>query len=68
MASTLSSETRLDFHDKVQLPRLYLVWPSTPAFDEDEAALDVLGTVLADGRSSQAVPDARVREADRPQR
>ena len=53
MASTLSSETRLDFHDKVQLPRLYLVWPSTPAFDEDEAALDVLGTVLADGRSSR---------------
>ena len=53
MASTLSSETRLDFHDKVQLPRLYLVWPSTPAFDEDEAPLDVLGTVLADGKSSR---------------
>ena len=53
MASTLTSETRLDFHDNVQLPRLYLVWPSTPVFDEDEAPLDVLATVLADGRSSR---------------
>ena len=53
MASPLSSETRLDFHDKVQLPRLYLVWPSTPVFDVDEAPLDVLGTVLADGKSSR---------------
>ncbi len=53
MASTLTSDTRLDFHDNVQLPRLYLVWPSTPAFDMDEAPLDVLATVLADGKSSR---------------
>ncbi len=49
----LSGETRLDLYDKVQLSRLYLVWPSAPAFDADEAPLDVLATALADGKSSR---------------
>ena len=53
MSSTLASETRLVFYDKIQLPRLYLVWPSMPAFDADEATMDVLATVLADGKSSR---------------
>ncbi len=53
MESPLTKETRLNFSDNVQLPRLYLVWPSTPAFDDDEAPLDILATVLADGKSSR---------------
>ena len=53
MESTLKGEVRLTMRDKVQLPRLYLVWPSFPMFDKNEAPLDVLGTVLGDGKSSR---------------
>ena len=53
MDSELKGEVRLTMHDKVQLPRLYLVWPTLPMFRPDEAPLDVLATVLADGKSSR---------------
>ncbi len=53
MDSTLRGEVRVTMHDKVQFPRLYLVWPSGPMFDEKEAPLDVLGTILGDGKSSR---------------
>jgi zinc protease len=39
--------------DRVQLPRLYLAWP-TPAFlDPDDAAMDVVASVMADGKNSR---------------
>ena len=53
MDSSLRGEVRLTISDKVQLPRLYLVWPSCPMFDEDEAPLDIVATVLGDGKSSR---------------
>ena len=53
MDSSLRGEVRMTVRDRVQLPKLYLVWPSCPAFDQDEAPLDVLATVLADGKSSR---------------
>jgi zinc protease len=53
LGSTIKGEARLDVIDKVPLPRLQLVWPSPPAFDVDEAPLDILATVLADGKSSR---------------
>ena len=53
MDSPLRGEVSLTMHDKVQLPRLYLVWPGSPMFDEDEAPLELLSAVLSDGKSSR---------------
>ena len=53
MDSSLKGEVRMDLRDKVQLPRLSLVWPSGPMFEADEAPLDILAAVLGDGKSSR---------------
>ena len=53
MDSELRGQVSLTMRDKVQLPRLYLVWPTCPLFDPDEAALDMLSAVLGDGKSSR---------------
>ncbi len=53
MESGLRGEARLDLRDRVQLPRVYLVWPGPPMFDDDEPALDILSTVLSDGKTSR---------------
>ena len=53
MGSAVSGEVELDLTDKVELPRLYLAYPGPPAFDGEEAALDVLSTILSDGKSSR---------------
>jgi zinc protease len=53
MGSSVSGEVSLHLTDKVELPRLYLAYPGPPAFDGEEAALDVLSTVLSDGKSSR---------------
>jgi zinc protease len=52
-ASSLQGHVQLTLHDKVLLPRLYLVWPTVPRFDRDEAPLAVLGSILGDGRTSR---------------
>ena len=41
------------FEDSVQLPRLYLVWHTVPQGDKDEAALDMLASILSNGRGSR---------------
>ena len=53
MDSDLRGRVSLTMPDKVQLPRLNLVWPTGPMFDPDEASLSVLGIVLGDGKSSR---------------
>ena len=53
MDSELKGRVSLTMPDKVQLPRLYLVWPTYPLFDSDQAPLDILSTVLGDGKSSR---------------
>ena len=53
MDSELTGRVSLTMQDKVQLPRLYLVWPTGPAFDSDQAPLQMLATVLGDGKSSR---------------
>ena len=53
MDSELRGRVSLTIRDKVQLPRLYLVWPAGPLFDPDQAALDMLSIVLGDGKSSR---------------
>jgi zinc protease len=39
--------------DRVELPRLYLAWHSPAIFADGDAALDVLGDVLANGKTSR---------------
>ena len=47
---TLAAEKRLVFEDRVQIPRLYISWPSVGAKHEDDMVLDVLADVLAGSR------------------
>ena len=49
----LDSEVHLHLEDRVQLERVYFAWVGPPRFDPDEAALDVLVSILAEGRSSR---------------
>ena len=43
----------LVLEDDVQLPRLYLSWHSPGAFTDGDARMTLLGTLLANGRSSR---------------
>ena len=49
----LDNELRLELEDRVQLERLYLTWVAPPRFDPDEAPLDVMLSILGEGRSSR---------------
>lgn len=51
----LTAEKRLRMEDRVQLPRLYLAWQSPRAFAPGDAALDLLATILSDGKSARLV-------------
>ncbi len=50
---SLAAEKRETMEDRVQLPRLYLNWHSTPLTGSDDATLDILGDVLAGGKNSR---------------
>ena len=47
------TDQRLLLLDQVELPRLYLSWPSPPLFAPGDAELDLLGEVLSGGKSSR---------------
>ena len=50
---TLPAEKRLVYEDRVQVPRLYVQWPTVGENDDDRFALDVLGTILAGARTAR---------------
>ena len=50
---TLNAETRLVFEDRVQVPRLYIQWPTVGERSDDRFALDVLGTILTGARTAR---------------
>ena len=50
---TLDTERRLVYEDRVQLPRLYVQWPTVGEQHEDHFALEVLGAVLAGPRTAR---------------
>ena len=50
---TLHSEKRLAFEDRVQVPRLYIQWPTVGISNDDRFALDVLGSILAGPRTAR---------------
>src|SRR5687767_2566168 len=49
----LTQSKEIVMQDRVTLPRIYLVWPTIPAYDKDEAATDVLANILGGGKSSR---------------
>ncbi len=49
----LAKDTFLVLEDKVQLPRAFYDWPTVRLYDKDDAALDVLASVLASGKNSR---------------
>ncbi|MBX7174671.1 MAG: insulinase family protein [Pyrinomonadaceae bacterium] len=46
-------ETRKTIEEPVPLPRIYMIWHSTPTYAPDEAAIDMLGSILSTGRGSR---------------
>ena len=49
----LDREIREQIDDRVQFPRLYVVWHSSPLYSKDEAALDTLTSILGGGKSGR---------------
>ncbi len=52
---TLPAEQRLVYEDRVQVPRLYIQWPTVGVKDDDNFALDALGVVLAGSRTARLI-------------
>ena len=50
---TLPAEKRLVFEDRVQVPRLYVQWPTVGESNDDRFALGVLATILAGPRTAR---------------
>jgi zinc protease len=51
----LTTEKRVSMQDRVQLPRIYMAWQSPKVFADGDAALDLAGQILADGKSARLV-------------
>jgi zinc protease len=49
----LTEERRLILEDRVQLPRLYISWPSPRGFAPGDAELDLLSSILSSGKNSR---------------
>jgi len=52
-AAALSEIKSITFEDKVNLERIYLAWHTQNAFDEDDAALDILSDVLSGSKNAR---------------
>jgi zinc protease len=50
---TLDAERRLVFEDRVQIPRLYIQWPTVGETNDDRFALDVLAAILEGPRTAR---------------
>ena len=48
-----AAETRLVLEDRVELPRVYFAWHTPALFTEDDAELDLIGDVFANGKTSR---------------
>jgi zinc protease len=52
-STSLSSDVRIQFEDRVELPRLYLAWITPAMFADDDADLDLATDLLANGKTSR---------------
>jgi len=50
---TLEKEARLDVVAGVELPRVYLTWPTPPTFAPGDGELDLVAHVLSSGKTSR---------------
>jgi zinc protease len=50
---TLTAERRLVYEDRVQIPRLYVQWPTVGENNDDRFALDVLSSILSGPRTAR---------------
>jgi zinc protease len=50
---SLSIEKRVFFQDRVQLPMIHMAWHSPPIFANGDADLDMLASILSDGKNSR---------------
>ena len=58
----LEGEKRITLEDRVQLPRVYIAWQSPKVFADGDAALDLAGQILADGKSARLTERLEMRE------
>ncbi|MCA1563847.1 MAG: insulinase family protein [Acidobacteria bacterium] len=49
----IEADTKLLLEDRVELPRLYLAWHTPALFETDDAELDLLADLLANGKTSR---------------
>ena len=50
---TLTGEQHLVYEDRVQVPRLYIQWPTVGEKNDDQFALDVLSQILTGSRTAR---------------
>jgi zinc protease len=51
--ASMTGDTRIQFEDRVELPRLYLAWHTPAMFAEGDADLDLATDLLANGKTSR---------------
>ena len=51
--ASLAAEKRLVLEDQVQLPRLYMAWVTPPFFQQGDAEMDLLSSILSNGKNSR---------------
>ena len=51
--ASLTGDVRIQFEDRVELPRLYLAWLTPAMFAEGDADLDLATDLLANGKTSR---------------
>jgi zinc protease len=51
--AALSREHRVLLEDRVELPRVYMAWHSPAMFADDDAEMDLLADLLANGKTSR---------------
>jgi zinc protease len=54
---SLRGEKRLTFEDRVQVPRLWIEWPTVNMYSADAPALELLGEILAGSRTARLTKD-----------
>jgi zinc protease len=48
-----ATAARIVLEDRVELPRVYMAWPTPAMFSDGDAAFDLLSDILANGRASR---------------
>jgi zinc protease len=49
----LDANKRLVYEDRVQVPRLYIQWPTVGVKNDDDTALSVMGSILSGSRTAR---------------